>query len=403
MQKVAIIAPNSLPIPPIRGGGLQTVVWETVPHYREFKPYIFSNCEYAIDKLPLQETEGNIEHRRICQSSWDELKLNVRHFTTRNYFPYVFEIIRQIKEIKPDLIHLLNRPWFLPILRKYLGPNIKIILHHHNLYFTEMSKYRIERYLNLMDAFAGISDYTVMEEVINRFPMQADRCFTIYNGINTDKFRPKWLNTEKGMEVRSRLKIENDDLVLMFAGRLRKEKGIHTLLEATERIVKKNKKVKLLIVGSHFYKANDKKTSYIENLKKLAQSMRDKVIFTGFIPPSDMPDIYGASDILIVPSHTEAFGLVYAEAGASGLPVIGSKVGGIPEVVQDSETGFLMKDPENTDELVTLIQYFINNPAKVRSFGESGRKRVEKMFSVQASAKKTEEMYDKVLTFQDRS
>jgi len=87
MQKVAIIAPNSLPIPPVRGGGVQTVISETAPLFREYKPYIFSNSEYGIDDLPLKEVAGKVEHRRICQSPWDEFKIKIGHLALKNYFP----------------------------------------------------------------------------------------------------------------------------------------------------------------------------------------------------------------------------------------------------------------------------------------------------------------------------
>jgi spore coat protein SA len=403
MPITAIIAPNSYPIPPIRGGGIQTVISEVTPYFKEFKPYIFSNCEFGIDKLPSRETDGNIEHRRICLSSWSELKTRIRYFTTKNYFPYVFEIIKQIKEIKPDIVHVMNRPWFLPILRKYLNINSKMILHHHNLYFSEMNEGKVRGYLNLFDAFAGISRYTVDKEIVSRFPFEAEKCFTIYNGINLNKFKLKWLNMEKRNEIRGKFNIAEDEIVLVFAGRLRKEKGAHTLLKAANKIISVNNKVKIMIVGSHFYMGSDKMTPYIESLGKLAAPIIDNVIFTGFIPPSQMPDIYAASDILVVPSHTEAFGLTYAEAGACGLPVIGTKVGGIPEVVDNGTTGFLMNDPENDEELAHQIKYFINNPDKMKVFGESGRKRVEKHFSAQASAAATEEMYKKVMTFPNRS
>jgi spore coat protein SA len=297
----------------------------------------------------------------------------------------------------------MNRPWFLPILRKYLSMNTKIILHHHNHYFAEMSEGKVRSYLNLFDAFAGISQYTVDKEIVSRFPFAAEKCFTIYNGININKFKSKWLNKEKRSEVRSKFNIAEDEIILVFAGRLRKEKGIHTLLKAANRIISTNKKVKVMIVGSHFYMGSEKMTPYIESLGKLAAPVIDNVIFTGFVPPSQMPEIYAASDILIVPSHTEAFGLTYAEAGACELPVIGTKVGGIPEVIENGITGFLMNDPENDEELEHQIKYFLNNPDKMKVFGESGRKRVEKLFSAQASAAATEEMYKKVLTFPNRS
>lgn len=382
MLKAAIIAPNSFPIPPIRGGGIQTVIWEVTPLYREFKPYVFSNCEYGIDHLPARETIGNVEHRRICLSSWYELKMRMRFLTTKNYFPYVYEIIKQIKEIQPDIIHVMNRPWFLPILRKYVSVNTKLILHHHNRYFAEMSKGEVERYLNMFDAFAGISNHTVKEEIIDRFPLDAKRCFTIYNGINLKKFKPKWENAAKAAEIRKRYGIADDELVLLFAGRLRKEKGVHTLIKAAGLLVNSGKKVKVLIVGSHFYNSGEKATPYINSLKKLAEPIKDKVIFTGFISPSDMPDVYSASDVLVVPSHEDAFGLVYAEAGASGIPAIGSRIGGIPEVIDEHVSGFLMKDPDSEAELASLLRVFLQNPSRLRSFGEAGRKKVEENFSI---------------------
>jgi spore coat protein SA len=403
MLKAAIIAPNSLPVPPIRGGGIQTVIAETVPLYREFKPYVFSICEWNLDKLPLAETVGNVEHRRVCQSPWEEFKIKLAHLTGKNYFPYVFEIVRQIKEIKPDVIHVMNRPWFLPILRKYLNINSKIVLHHHNRCFAGMPRNAVEGYLSLFDAFAGISDHTVKEEMLDRFPLEAARCFTIYNGINLDKFKPRWINPEAAARVRARYKIGFDDTVLLFAGRLRKDKGAHTLLKAANKVIATNKKVKVLIVGSHFYAASEKMTGYISQLYKLAEPIKDNVIFTGFIPPAEMPGIYSASDVLVVPSHEDAFGLVYAEAAASGIPAIGTRIGGIPEVIDEQLTGFLMQDPENTDELVSLLRVFTDNPARSRPFGERGRKKAESMFSIGSTVRKTEEMYNRVLELPERS
>ena len=398
MRKAAIIAPNSLPVPPVRGGGIQNGIAEIIKHYRNYKPYVFSICEPGVDHLPLFEVDGLAEHHRIRLTSWEEFKINLTHLSRRNYFPYVLEICKQLKEIKPDIIHVRSRPWFLPILRKYLGKGIKIIEHNHNNYFMEMGRREVKGYLDLMDAFAGPSRFTVNAEVLSRFPEEANRCFVIYNGVNIDKFRPKWEKKGAADEVRKRLGIAQDDVVILFVGRLSKDKGVDVLVEAIKRIPDNLRKVKFLVVGSRFFGSDDKVTDFMKKLYESAKAISDKVIFTGFVPPDKINEIYWASDVLVVPSRMETFGHVYAEAGASGLPVVATKAGAIPEIVADGETGLLMDDPKNIDDLKDKIWYFIENPQMRRLFGERARKRMEENFTWETAARRTEAMYDKVLS-----
>lgn len=399
MKKVAIIAPNSLPVPPVRGGGIQAVISEMAERFRRYKPYVFSICEPGIDDLPLFEVEGNVEHRRIRLTAWQEFKISLLHLSRKSYFPYVHEISKQIAGIKPDVIHVMSRPWFLPILRKYLGRGVKIIEQNHNNYFMEMKRGEVKRYLDDMDAFAGVSRFTVNAEVLDRFPEKKDMCFVIYNGVDTKKFSPASENIEGRRAVRERLSIANDDVVILFSGRLSHAKGVDTLVQAVKRIVPGNKGVKLLVAGSRFFGADNKVTDFMKKLYADAEPVKDNVIFAGFVPREAIQDFYRAADILAVPSHMEAFGLVYAEAGSCGLPSIGTIRGAIPEVIDNNVTGLLMKNPEDVDDLEDKLRFFIDDPSKRAEFGVSARKRIKALFSWDAVVGSVEDMYDRVLKF----
>jgi spore coat protein SA len=402
MRKVAIIAPNSLPIPPVRGGGVQTVIAETAPLFREYKPYIFSNCEYGIDDLPLKETAGKTEHRRICQSSWDEFKIKIRHLATKNYFPYIFEIINQIKEIQPDIIHLANRPWFLPILRKYLGSDIKIVLHHFNNYLMEMPGKKAKKHLDLIDGFIGCSQFTVDAEVIKRFPEFVAKCFVVSNGVDTDKFNPHKIKAETVASLKQKYDIKPDETVILYVGRLTEDKGAFELLEAIKTLVVNLgiRQVKLLIAGSSFFGGKTKITPFIKKLQKSSLEIKDNIIFTGYIDRSEIQNIFAVGDIAAVPSIVQdASPTVCYEASSMELPVVASTRGGIPEIVIEGQTGLLYDDPYDIDTIVEKLLYFIKDPAEKKVFGERGRALMEKNFTWKIVAGKIETVYNSVLGF----
>jgi glycosyltransferase involved in cell wall biosynthesis len=98
-----------------------------------------------------------------------------------------------------------------------------------------------------------------------------------------------------------------------------------------------------------------------------------------------------ASDLFVQPSREEAFGLVYAEAAASGIPVVATRVGGIPEIVLDGESGLLVES-EDAGALATAIVELLSDPARRERMGESARRRAELHFSIEKMAKSYAEL-----------
>ncbi len=400
MRKVAIIAPNTLPVPPIRGGGVQKVIAETAPLYKEFKPYIFSNSEYGLDNLPLVETAGNIEHRRISKSRWEELMMRIRFFSTRNYFPYVYLISQQIKEIKPDLIHICNRPWFIPILRKYLGPDVKIILHHFNNYFSEMPAWAARKFLDRIDGFIACSKFTLDLEILKRFPALGKMSFVVSNGVDTGKFDPANIRPATVQALRKKYGIKNDDIVILYVGRLSEGKGALPLLEAVKKLILRDgiRNLKLLIVGSSFYGGSSSQTPFIRKLYSVSGDIKDNIVFTGFIDSSNIMDIFALGSIVAVPSIVhDASPVVCYEGSSMKLPIVATRRGGIPEIVEDGSTGLLYDNPMDTEKLAEKLHYFIKNPQERRAFGERGRAFMEKNYTWKIVAGKLEKVYNLIL------
>lgn len=134
-----------------------------------------------------------------------------------------------------------------------------------------------------------------------------------------------------------------------------------------------------------------------KNLKKLAEELNieKKVSFLGFISGAEKYAYYESADIYVHPSRYEPFGVVLLEAMACGKPIVASKVGGIPFVVEDEETGLLFKS-ENVEELAEKVILLLRNKELRVKMGKAGRERA-KLFTWERSAEMTVEVYKEVI------
>ncbi len=205
----------------------------------------------------------------------------------------------------------------------------------------------------------------------------------IYNGVDEKVFNPK----VDGTEMRERLEVKDDEIMVLTIARLVEQKGIKYLIDAMDKI--RNTNVKLIILGR-----GPKEKELKKQIKKL--ELEDKVkLVTDRLPAEDMPKMYAASDIFALPSLYEPFGLVVAEAMATGKPVVASRIGGIPEVMGD-RTGFLVK-PRDSNELATKIALLASDEKLRKEFGKNARERVEKYFTWDKIAEDYKSFYNEIL------
>lgn len=188
------------------------------------------------------------------------------------------------------------------------------------------------------------------------------------NGIDIKKFKSR--DNPEIRKLRKKL-AKNNEKIILYAGRLMKEKNIKVLIKAFNLYAKKNPEAKLVIVG----KGVEEK-----RLKRLAKKLEinKKVIFTGFVKEQTLPKIYSAADLFVLPSLVELQSLVTLEAMASSLPVIVAKseLSAAPGLVKKGKNGFLFK-PDSPQGLAKKIHLILKDKKRMESFGGESRKIAE--------------------------
>lgn len=256
------------------------------------------------------------------------------------------KLINIIKKYKPDIIHshLFDSNFHARIAGVLCGVQ-SLVIHEHSTYHQKEKFFRFPVYADRVLArftykIIAISDavknFTVRQEKIpeNKFEV-------IRNCIPVDKFiKQDRASIKHG--VREQLGIKQDSFLIINVASLTKQKGHEYLLEAMASLKIQN--TMLLLVGDGPLRRN-----LNDQVKKL--NLADKVIFLGI--RRDIPELLAASDLFVLPSIWEGQGLVILEAMASGLPIVATNVGGVPEVVTERE-GYLI-EPKNPQALANAI------------------------------------------------
>ena len=221
------------------------------------------------------------------------------------------------------------------------------------------------------DAFLQIRD-TITSDVINIPP-----------GIDSEKFKPVDSN------IRKEYNIEPDDKLVLFVGRLVPVKNIPFLITGMAELIKSDSKIKLMLVGEG---------PLYEQLVNLvsALNIEANVIFTGRIANDVLAGYYSAADVFAITSNYDNFPNAVIEAMACGLPVVGTKVGGIPQQVEDGVNGFLIEN-NNIVEFKEAVLKLVRNRRLCKEIGERNREMVKAKYDWSKSAKRLLEIYEGLL------
>jgi glycosyltransferase involved in cell wall biosynthesis len=264
----------------------------------------------------------------------------------------------------------------------------------------------------------GCSNY-IAEAIRARFPEVAERCHTLYNGVDTDRFRPMPEGATRGGSDKAER--------LLYVGRLSPEKGVHVLIEAFAILTQSRPGLHLDLVGvadtpRYLYLCPDpgdratmalevffgtrlsdmvrrqivlRARSYLGDLAT-ASAGDHRIVFHGEVTYTETIDFYRRATMLVFPSvWNEPFGMPTIEASACGLPVVSTYSGGIPEIMQDGQTGLLVERGD-VRELALAISRILDNPALARAMGEAGRTRAIAHFSSNAISGRLAELIESV-------
>lgn len=224
----------------------------------------------------------------------------------------------------------------------------------------------------------------VSEAVRQHFSKQAgvplSRIDTIYNGLDVARFET-W---GQRAEMRAKLGWGADEKIAIMVAVLRRGKGHEVLFEAVPALQHATPGVKIKLVGDG--ELND-------TLRAQASDLADSVEFMG--QRTDVPDLLGASDVLLLPSWTEALPTVLIEAGAARLPVVATDVGGTREIVADGETGYVI-EPGDARALADRTIAVLSDGARAKDMGAKAHAHVLKTFSLQRQAEETVALMERV-------
>jgi glycosyltransferase involved in cell wall biosynthesis len=268
------------------------------------------------------------------------------------------------------------------------GTPSRVLTRHYSDYHTRINRpvhVALDRLCTRMSQrVIAVSQHTADHLVeVEHAPVEKLR--VIHNGIDFDRVRVS--SPDAPARVRAELGAVGRPVVLI-AARLHPEKGYEPLLTAFARVRERVPGAVLLIAGTGPLE------SYYRRLAA-CPSLRDAVLFLGF--RRDLPDIISAADVVVLPSLAEAFGLAAAEALYLGTPVVASRVGGLPEIVDDDIDGLLVPPNEPPALAEALVRLLTHPDLRARLAGR-GRQKVAERFSFQAMVRAYERVYDELGT-----
>ncbi len=270
-------------------------------------------------------------------------KVWVKEYPVFDFQPYAMALASQLSEIiNRNDIDVIHSHYALPhaisaiLAREISGRSVKCVTTLHGTDITvvgahptmmNITKYAIEK----SDIVTAVSD-NLRENTEKKLGIKKGKIKCIYNFVNTDFFNPS-LRTEIGKE--------RDKRIIMHVSNLRPVKSPNDVIKIFKKIHDQiSGSIELWVVGEG--PLQYEMIALAEELK-----IRDKVRFIGIC--SNLGGLIASADLMILPSREESFGLVALEAMACGVPVLASRVGGLPEVIEDGISGFLFKHGDTTE------------------------------------------------------
>jgi glycosyltransferase involved in cell wall biosynthesis len=327
------------------------------------------------------------------QYDWTDRVYNVSYVPLilyRDYrmgLPYFDRIYPELDKFKPDLLHAVD-----PTPLSHYGVNyarkrkIKAVASYHSDYISYLPYYRFPRMAIKLGLFLQRRFFSRFDMVYvpSRSAVDDMRRLGIKNikiwerGVELDRFSPAFRN----QDIRKSIKAE-DRPILLYVGRLIKEKDLKDLVTANSVLREKGCVYKLVLVGDG-------------PLRKHLQRKLPDAHFTGFLRGEKLSQWYASSDLLVFPSTTETFGNVIVEAFASGIPAVVVNKGGATELIIDGVNGLIAKARSPRD-FAEKIEYFLKNKEALKHMGDAARNTVKKRKSWQAANLELLKSYEQVL------
>ncbi len=362
----------------------------TLHHEKIRITYLPTGVNRIIRKLIRRLTMKNTKNRQSSRVAFDSPLHNLGFM--------VLAALRTRRD-RRNVVHVPNFSQAAPLFRS-LHPRASFILHMHCEWLTELDPRIIRKRLGAVSAVISCSRY-ITGKTTARFPHAGTPMMTVYNGVDPERFKPA---VSKPPSKR-----------ILFVGRISPEKGVHDLVNSFRRVAGQEPGASLELIGGRknlppefiVGLSKDRRVSMLDRfythdyldsvLHGLPDSVSERINVHGTIKHDRLPQWYRSATVLAMPSLSEAFGIPVIEAMAAGIPVVANRVGGLPELVVEGKTGYLI-EPGDTDSFAEALLRILGSETLQKSMGARGRERVKQTFSWNVVTDSLLQVYSGVLT-----
>jgi glycosyltransferase involved in cell wall biosynthesis len=277
-------------------------------------------------------------------------------------------LARGVLQSRPDAVVFFNIGWPLTILPALLAIRRHTLVLYQTAYHAPLAPRRLDRWRSRLQLrVAGFSHRLIphshheKQQIMRDGGIPEDKITVVYPGVEV-----RSLESQEIQAFRARYDLA-DKVVISHVARLSAFKGTDRLIQVLPEVRgRSGRDVVLLLVGRNLQP---------EALGRLAGEAKVKahVRFTGPLSEHDLYLAYAASDVFALPSTYESFGFVFLEAMSQGVPVIGVRTGGVPEVIRDGETGYLLDSQDDQSGLVERLTLLVQNEALRARIGQQAR------------------------------
>lgn len=338
-------------------------------------------------------------------------------FSPLYHHEYYAQVARDLHRRPVDVVHIPVQVQRGELFKRAV-PRARVVLHVHQDELAHVDYDFLRGHLAYFDSVVTVSDF-VTARAQQRFPELAGRMHTIGNGVDITRFHPRAPADALQRPCR-----------ILFVGRIAPDKGVHLLIQAFNTLARERTDLQLTLVGKAgmmpfdvlgvllkddpalaslqpFYGQSPlawlrkevlgQRDSYLAHLRaSLSPEVATRAHFRGTVSLEELAKLYAEADLLVLPSiWQESYGLPIAEAMASGVPVIASRCGGVPELVEDGLTGRLVPRLD-LDALVGAMREMLQDPHRLRQMGQAARLRAERLLTWERSAQRLERAYAQV-------
>ena len=308
-------------------------------------------------------------------------------------FLAVINLYHLFREEKFDIVHTHTaKAGLLGRIAAWLAgvPFIIHSPHGHNFYgyfgpFLSKIIVILERFVSCFTSKIIVSTKLEKEDLVSFKVARPEKIVVFNSGVELENYKDIVIDSK---ELRNQLKLEKDKPIVGMIGRLEPVKGPQYFIEAAKLVIENFPEVAFLIIGEGSLR------NELEMQCKNANIL-ERIVFTGW--REDIPELLSTIEILALPSLNEAVGRILIEAGASGVPVVASNVGGVPQIVNNNQTGILVP-PKDPYAMAQAIVSLLKDKEKRKKMGQAAQKWVDIKFSTHTMFKQISNLYRDLVT-----